>query len=233
MFLILVCSVFIVSADHGNDFDEDDEVEIEDEIEENPVRAEVKIREKERNRFEIKSGDVSAETEGDLEIYEEEIGGKNELRVRLSNGRNAEVKIMPDVASERALERLKLRVCSEENNCKIELKEVGKDEESEVAYEVEVEKESRVFGIFKAGMKVRAQVSAENGEVVGYPWNPNGSAKNIAGICDATGRILGLMPHPERYLSRYNHPRWTREKLPEEGDGLAIFRNAVRYAEGH
>lgn len=68
-----------------------------------------------------------------------------------------------------------------------------------------------------------------SGECKGYPWNPNGSDKSIAGICDSTGRIFGLMPHPERYISRYNHPRWTREKLEDEGDGLAIFRNAVEY----
>ena len=74
-----------------------------------------------------------------------------------------------------------------------------------------------------------------NGQVVfryassNYPENPNGSERNIAGICDPTGRIMGLMPHPERYLSRYSHPRWTRENLPEEGDGLSFFRNAVNY----
>ena len=62
-----------------------------------------------------------------------------------------------------------------------------------------------------------------------YPDNPNGSDADIAGICDKTGRIFGLMPHPERYLTKYNHPRWTREDLPEEGDGLAIFKNAVDY----
>lgn len=73
-------------------------------------------------------------------------------------------------------------------------------------------------------------VDAE-GKLAGYPHNPNGSERSIAGICDATGRIFGLMPHPERHLSKYNHPRWTREELPEEGDGLAIFKNAVRYAE--
>ncbi|MBM3239016.1 phosphoribosylformylglycinamidine synthase I [Candidatus Poribacteria bacterium] len=70
-------------------------------------------------------------------------------------------------------------------------------------------------------------------ELVGYPWNPNGSDRNIAGICDTTGRILGMMPHPERYLNRLNHPRWTREQLPEEGDGLAIFRNGVGYVQEH
>ncbi len=67
--------------------------------------------------------------------------------------------------------------------------------------------------------------------VTEYPHNPNGSDANIAGICDTTGRIFGLMPHPERFLTKWNHPRWTREHLPEEGDGLAIFKNAVNYAK--
>ncbi|MDI6753873.1 MAG: phosphoribosylformylglycinamidine synthase subunit PurQ [Thermodesulfobacteriota bacterium] len=62
-----------------------------------------------------------------------------------------------------------------------------------------------------------------------YPLNPNGSASAIAGICDETGRLFGMMPHPEAYLYFVNHPRWTREKVPEEGMGLAIFRNAVEY----
>jgi len=62
-----------------------------------------------------------------------------------------------------------------------------------------------------------------------YPLNPNGSVAAIAGICDKTGRLFGLMPHPEAYLYATNHPRWTREKVPAEGMGLAIFRNAVDY----
>ncbi len=62
-----------------------------------------------------------------------------------------------------------------------------------------------------------------------YPHNPNGSDADIAGICDRTGRIFGLMPHPERFLTKWNHPRWTREELPDEGDGVAIFKNAVDY----
>jgi phosphoribosylformylglycinamidine synthase subunit PurQ / glutaminase len=60
-----------------------------------------------------------------------------------------------------------------------------------------------------------------------YPSNPNGSVDAIAGICNDTGRIFGLMPHPEAYIHRTNHPRWSRETLPEEGMGLAIFKNAV------
>ena len=68
-----------------------------------------------------------------------------------------------------------------------------------------------------------------------YPLNPNGSVNEIAGICDKTGRVFGLMPHPEAYLSPFNHPHWTHQKingsLPEEGLGLAIFRNAVEFAQ--
>ncbi len=62
-----------------------------------------------------------------------------------------------------------------------------------------------------------------------FPLNPNGSINSIAGLCDESGRLMGLMPHPEAFLHRTNHPRWTRESLPEEGDGLILFRNAVEY----
>jgi phosphoribosylformylglycinamidine synthase I len=64
---------------------------------------------------------------------------------------------------------------------------------------------------------------------INYPDNPNGSQFAVAGICDPSGRIFGLMPHPEAYLHRTNHPRWTREELPEEGEGLKLFRNAYAY----
>ncbi len=63
-----------------------------------------------------------------------------------------------------------------------------------------------------------------------YPYNPNGSEEAIAGLCDPTGRVFGLMPHPECFVHRTNHPRWTREELPEEGAGLAIFKNAATLA---
>ncbi|OAN49074.1 phosphoribosylformylglycinamidine synthase [Chloroflexus islandicus] len=64
----------------------------------------------------------------------------------------------------------------------------------------------------------------------GYPANPNGSPHNIAGLCNAQGNVLGLMPHPENAVLPHQHPRWTREPSRREGDGLQIFRNAVRYA---
>jgi phosphoribosylformylglycinamidine synthase len=71
----------------------------------------------------------------------------------------------------------------------------------------------------------------KDGNIANYPWNPNGSLDNIAGICDSTGRVLGMMPHPERYIEPTQHPRWTREGLKSEGDGIAIFRNAVNYVK--
>ena len=64
----------------------------------------------------------------------------------------------------------------------------------------------------------------------GYPYNPSGSLGDTAGICDATGRIFALMPHPERYLRGTQHPRWTREGAKEHGDGFKIFQNAVKWA---
>lgn len=62
-----------------------------------------------------------------------------------------------------------------------------------------------------------------------YPENPNGSFANIAGLGDSTGRVLGLMPHPERFIHATQHPEWTRRKLRGDGDGLKLFRNAVEY----
>jgi phosphoribosylformylglycinamidine synthase len=62
-----------------------------------------------------------------------------------------------------------------------------------------------------------------------YPMNPNGSLQGMAALTDSTGRLFGMMPHPEAFLHRTNHPHWTRKTLPEEGDGQALFRNAVSF----
>ena len=65
-----------------------------------------------------------------------------------------------------------------------------------------------------------------------YPENPNGSVENIAGIADATGRVFGLMPHPERHFLFTQHPSWTRlEKKSKFGDGAKIFENGVKYIQ--
>jgi phosphoribosylformylglycinamidine synthase I len=72
----------------------------------------------------------------------------------------------------------------------------------------------------------------EKGDIsAGYPDNPNGSAGNVAGICDSSGRIFGLMPHPERHIRGTQHPQWTRLGAKEYGDGFKIFQNAVDWAK--
>jgi phosphoribosylformylglycinamidine synthase I len=79
-------------------------------------------------------------------------------------------------------------------------------------------------------LNVVVRYTDKKGDVqAGYPCNPNGSVDNIAGICDASGRIFALMPHPERFIHWNQHPRWTREVPREWGDGLGIFRNAVEW----
>ncbi len=64
-----------------------------------------------------------------------------------------------------------------------------------------------------------------------YPDNPNGSPMGVAGVCDPTGRILGLMPHPERFVSPLHHPRWSRfpKNAQPSPDGLKLFQNAVSF----
>lgn len=75
------------------------------------------------------------------------------------------------------------------------------------------------------------QYSDEHGRLSGYPDNPNGSEENIAGICDLTGRIFGLMPHPERHQDLLQHPRWMSANQRKGGEGQIIFKNAVEYAK--
>jgi phosphoribosylformylglycinamidine synthase len=75
-------------------------------------------------------------------------------------------------------------------------------------------------------------VDAKGRTEAGYPCNPNGSVRDIAGICDASGRIFGLMPHPEDFIRWTQHPRWTREKQRGDLYGLQIFTNAVNWAKG-
>jgi len=69
-----------------------------------------------------------------------------------------------------------------------------------------------------------------DGEYDGYPWNPNGSISNLAGICNNIGNVFGMMPHPERTYYNYQHPNWTRKKNKKNiGDGKAIFESVVDY----
>ena len=66
-------------------------------------------------------------------------------------------------------------------------------------------------------------------DVLPPPVNPNGSVANVAGLSSPDGRVLGLMPHPERFIDATQHPQWTRLGLRGEGTGMAMFRNAVDY----
>jgi len=78
------------------------------------------------------------------------------------------------------------------------------------------------------GVPYTDQPTTDRPTTVPYPANPNGAQLDVAGLCDETGRVFGLMPHPERHIDWAQHPRWTREPR-ERGDGLAVFENAVRF----
>lgn len=85
-----------------------------------------------------------------------------------------------------------------------------------------------LHGLQQAGQVVLRYVDAD-GLPGPYPVNPNGSQGDVAGVCDISGHVLGLMPHPERHVLPTQHPRWTRQGLAAEGDGLRLFRNAVEF----
>lgn len=70
----------------------------------------------------------------------------------------------------------------------------------------------------------------EKGNYAGYPWNPNGSFFNIAGICNEIGNVFGMMPHPERVFYNFQHAEWTRNKR-KEGDGKKIFESVLEYVK--
>ena len=70
----------------------------------------------------------------------------------------------------------------------------------------------------------------QEGNYSGYPWNPNGSISNIAGICNHSGNVFGMMPHPERSFYKFQHPNWINNNLKNDyGDGRAIFESVLNY----
>jgi phosphoribosylformylglycinamidine synthase len=88
--------------------------------------------------------------------------------------------------------------------------------------------------ILEEGLNCLTYCDATGCETELYPHNPNGAELNCAGLTDTTGQVFGLMPHPEAFLSLYNHPDWARRKrldpsVSEEGDGLKLFRNIVEH----
>ncbi len=92
-------------------------------------------------------------------------------------------------------------------------------------------KSPRQLEELKRNKSIALQYVSDDGKLSGYPYNPNGSIFNIAGLTNHEGNCLGLMPHPERYTSQYHHPNWTRQTFLKEGIGLELFRNAVKFAK--
>lgn len=91
--------------------------------------------------------------------------------------------------------------------------------------------EATLVRLDRAGQLVLQYCHRAGGDeaTMGYPENPNGSVLNTAGVCDTTGRVLGLMPHPERHIDATQHPRWTRGEGRQPGNGLKLFASAVEY----
>lgn len=91
----------------------------------------------------------------------------------------------------------------------------------------------RVAGQLALCYAAPEDVGGSAGDMAGgelpFPHNPNGALGNVAGVCDATGRVFGLMPHPERHIDPTHHPHWTRLPDRAAGDGLKLFQNAVEY----
>ncbi len=88
--------------------------------------------------------------------------------------------------------------------------------------------DSVALDLLSRGQVALRYIDAE-GNFDRYPANPNGSSFGIAGLCDPTGRVFGLMPHPDRHFDHTQHPQWTRRTRTGSPDGLTVFLNAVHY----
>ncbi|MFP4052514.1 MAG: phosphoribosylformylglycinamidine synthase I [Phycisphaerae bacterium] len=86
----------------------------------------------------------------------------------------------------------------------------------------------QVMGRLRDGDQVALRYVDQDGNPGGFPVNPNGSVDDVAGICDPSGRVLGLMPHPERFVEITHHPQWTRKHLTR-ADGRVFFEKAFAY----
>jgi len=130
----------------------------------------IQIQRGTQNKIRLMANGISADC--DCNLTQEQIQNKTKLEVKLSNGKNAEIKIMPNTASKTALQKLRLKNCNESNNCSIELKEIKQNNKVQAAYEMQVQKHARILGIFQAKMQNKIQINAENGEIINIkkPW---------------------------------------------------------------
>lgn len=130
----------------------------------------LQVMQESNNRLRIRVRNVSADT--NLSLIQERMQNRTQLSVNFSNGRLANIKIMPDRASEVALARLRLKTCSSENNCTLQLRQVGTGNRTRAAYQINAQQQVKVLGFIRSRMRVQAQVDAETGEVISSqrPW---------------------------------------------------------------
>jgi len=95
-----------------------------------------------------------------------------------------------------------------------------------------VPRDAAAYAELLAAGQIALRYVAPDGGAVAYPANPNGSHGDVAGVCDPTGRVLGLMPHPERNIQPWHHPRWTRLPALERGAGQDFYDRLVEAAAG-
>jgi len=162
---------------------EEIKIKLREELRQGQDELELFIK-KEVTGLELRIRNSTAHTELEIESeYENESGeNKTKLKIKLKNGNYSFVKVMPDVASQVALERLKLNFCSENNNCSIELKEVGEGNKTRIVYETRAEKKFRILGLFNSRNEVEIQLDSETGEVIRTKkpwWSFLASEKNI------------------------------------------------------
>lgn len=119
--------------------------------------------------LELRDGNTVVDTK--LGLTKVENNGQSSVEVGLSNGNNAELKVMPSTASETALAKLKLSVCNAANSCTIKLKEVPGNS-GKIEYNVQIDRHSKILGIFQKKMTVSAEVDAQTGNVISVhkPW---------------------------------------------------------------
>lgn len=90
----------------------------------------------------------------------------------------------------------------------------------------------QILQTLKENNQIVFQYATKEGKIAkNFPENPNGSVEAIAGICDGTGRILGMMPHPERNILFHHHPHWTRKPQKHLCDGVKILENGIEYVK--
>jgi len=166
--ILLAMSLVVVQADNMQVGVEKVKVQTGDYIGEEGQS--IRVQEEAENQYELRVGEATADCE--CELVRERVQNKTRLYAKLFNGEHAEIKVMPDRASETALQRLRVNQCTEEDECRIELKEVGVGNELKMVYELKTQRNARVFGLFRTRMEVQAQVDADTGEIVRVrkPW---------------------------------------------------------------